>query len=231
MFSKKYVFETKKTRSLRYFRNFRLILFLSGIGYICMCFILIAYSQKENQESNISLFKKPPGLIVVFTGDKGRIPFAIRKAREFKSSNIYITGVYNKNTVQGLVSKILDRNVDGSMTDASKETEIDSNFLDLDYLARNTVENVISTLRYLRERPGINTVLIISNDYHIPRIKMMLSTLITPQENVQFFYYGIETNFSEFRTIKIILKEVIKFARASVFLIFWDKENYSMTDS
>jgi len=56
-----------------------------------------------------------------------------------------------KNSVQTLLNPI---NV------SDKESE----HFDLDYTAKNTVENVVSTLKYLRSNSGINKVLIISSD-------------------------------------------------------------------
>ena len=107
----------------------------------------------------------PPDLIVVFTGGAGRIEYAIKKAQEFKQPNVFITGVHEKNSVKTIISP---------MKIADKDTE----HIDIDYTARNTVENVVSTLDYLRNNRGLNKILIISSDYHIMRIKQIIYTLL-----------------------------------------------------
>ena len=94
--------------------------------------------------------------------------------------------------------------------------------IDIDYWAQNTVENVISTIRYLRQRQGIKNVLIISHDYHIGRIKLIFEHLISNKDNFKLYFLGIETNYKNYQNIKILHKELFKLFRAFVFLVFWD---------
>src|SRR3989339_101663 len=71
--------------------------------YSFFCYFFILSSNKENTNSSEFFFNRPPDVIVVFTGDTGRIPYAIEQAKKFKQSNILITGVYSKNTVESPV--------------------------------------------------------------------------------------------------------------------------------
>jgi len=210
MFRSKYIFETKRTRLIRYAQNVLFLLFMGLIAYTIFCFLFILVSQDENKITKNTLFNRPPDIIVVFTGHKGRIPYAVKMAKDFKQPNIFITGVYSKNTVQSLLKEI------------KLGDDLDPNLLEIDYLARNTVENVLSTLRYLREHKNTaKKVLIVSHDYHIIRIKLIVNALTTDQDNFEFFYTGLETDYKSFRTLKILYKEVFKFFRTSAFLALW----------
>jgi uncharacterized SAM-binding protein YcdF (DUF218 family) len=210
MFSSKYIFETRRTRYWRYFQNTLFIFGLSLIFYSIFCLAFILVSKKSNESSQEAFFKRPPDLIVVYTGDLGRIPYAIKKAKEYKQSNIFITGVYSKNSVESLLKPL------------GVSEQLDRKLLNIDYLARNTVENVISTYRHLRMRKGIKRVLIISHDYHIMRIKLIINKLKTSQDKYDFYYSGVETDYSKWRSIKILYKEVFKLVRTWGFLSLWD---------
>ena len=211
MFKSKYIFETRRTRIIRYIQNTLFLFFIGLVGYSIFCFLFILVSQDENKITNNTLFNRPPDIIVVFTGDKGRIPYALKMAKNFKQPNVFITGVYSKNTVQSLLKEI------------TIGDEIDPNLLKIDYLARNTVENVLSTLRYLRkqENTAVKKVLIVSHDYHIMRIKLIVNTLKNNSDNFDFYYTGFESNYKSLRSIKVLYKEVFKFFRTFAFLALW----------
>lgn len=210
MFSRKYVFETKKTKSLRYFKNVSAILGLFFFFYSLFCGIFIIVSDNENVISENVFFKKSPDVIAVFTGDLGRIPFALSKAQKHKSSKIYITGVYSKNSIESILENHKNR------------YPVDDRDIVVDYLARNTVENVISTLRYLRSNIGLNRVMIISHDYHIMRIKLIMENLQTETDQYEFYYSGVKTDYLNFRNLKILYTEVYKLFRTYAFLFFWN---------
>ncbi len=210
MFSSKYIFETRRTRYLRYLKNTLFTLLLSFVFYSICCVAFILVSKNENKLALEAFFKRPPDLIAVYTGDLGRIPYALKKAKEYKQSNIFITGVYSKNSVESLLRPL------------EVSEQVDSKLLNIDYLARNTVENVISTYRHLRTNKGIKKVLIISHDYHIMRIKLIINKLKTQQDKYDFYYSGIKTDYSKIRSIKILYKEVFKLVRTWGFLSLWD---------
>ncbi|HLE12620.1 MAG: hypothetical protein A2504_04055 [Bdellovibrionales bacterium RIFOXYD12_FULL_39_22] len=180
--------------------------------YSFFCYFFILSSNKENTNSSEFFFNRPPDVIVVFTGDTGRIPYAIEQAKKFKQSNILITGVYSKNTVESLLRPLEDA------------ADLDINQLSIDYTARNTIENAIATLRHLREHKTLFNVLIISHDYHLMRIKLTMNKLRTGHDDFEFFYSGIKTDYSKWRNLKILYKEVFKLFRAYIFLSFWDAE-------
>jgi uncharacterized SAM-binding protein YcdF (DUF218 family) len=213
MIGKSYIFETTSTRLKRYFLNIALIALLSFILYSIFCVIFILVSEQENINSREALFNRPPDVIVVFTGDQGRIPYALKKARELKQSQIFITGVHSKNSVQTILDPM------------NLSEDFDANFLEIDYLARNTVENVISTLRYLRENKSLKNVLIISHDYHIMRIKIITNKIKTQSDQVEFYYEGVPTSYANTRNLKILYKEVYKLFRTYLFLMLWEVDS------
>ena len=212
MFSKKYIFETKRTRFFRYFQNSVFVFIVSIILYAIISLLFILTSRNYNQTTTQAFYNLSPDLIVVFTGDSGRIPLAIQVAKKYKTSNIFITGVYSKNSVDSLLRPY---ELDGS---------IDPNMLTIDYLARNTVENVISTLRHLRENKGNKRIIVISHDYHVMRIKLIFNKLLEKSDDIEINYYSVNTDFTNLRNIKIMAKEVYKWIRTYGFLLLWSPE-------
>lgn len=161
-----------------------------------------------NNETEQFFYKNPPDLIVAFTGHSGRVPFTIKTANQYNQPNIFISGVYQKNTVNSLLR---DYKIKGL---------INPNFLEIDYLARNTIENVISTFRFLENKKGFNQVLIISHDYHLPRIKLIIERMRNENINQKFHYLGIQSDFTSYRNLKIIYKEIYKIIRAALVVYF-----------
>ncbi len=206
MFDKKYVFETKQTRSwrkaLELFSKF--VIFI--LGYSLLSYTLILYSQNENVKTKETFYKKRPDIIVVFTGDRGRIQEAIRLAKEYNQENILISGVHTKNNVSTLIQS-------HQITD-----EINHDFLDIDYNAKNTYENVLETLQALRKKSNIDSVLIVSHDYHILRIKSIIEYRRRESDHYKFYFWGVKSPLNSFRSLKIIYKEVFKYFRTLTYL-------------
>ena len=211
----KYVFETKGTRMYRHFLSAIIALVSIFLCYTFACAILLLDARNEGKNAKSTFVSTPPDLIVVFTGGHGRIEFAVKRAQEFKQPNVFITGVHEKNSVKTLMNPI----------DAVAAEAPETDHIELDYTARNTVENVISTLKYLRSNRGLNKILIISSDYHIMRIKMIIDSLTSEEEKFEFFFSPVPSDYLSFRSIKILYTEVFKLIRTKVFLISWDKQS------
>jgi uncharacterized SAM-binding protein YcdF (DUF218 family) len=208
----KYVFESKGTRMYRHFLSVLIILVSLFACYTFFCAILLLDARNEGKNTKSTFVQSPPDLVVVFTGGPGRIQFAVKIAQELKQPNVFITGVHEKNSVKTLMNPI-DPN--------TKETD----HIELDYTARNTVENVVSTLKYLRNNRGLNKILVISSDYHIMRIKMIFNTLVFDEEKYEFFYTPVPTDYLSMRGIKILYTEVFKLIRTKLFLVYWDQKS------
>ena len=211
MFKAKYIFETRKTRMLRYFKGFSVLVFGVFFLYLISGYFFILVGHKENQKTSEAFYQSRPDLIVVFTGAPGRIPHAIQQAKRFKQGHIFITGVYAKNSVDTLIMP------------AQINDELDPNLLEIDYLARNTVENAIFTVRHLQKSPGFKRVMIVSHDYHILRIKTIINHITKDSPNqYEFYYEGVVSDYSKMKTLKILYKEIYKWARTLGFLALWD---------
>ena len=219
MFTKKYVFETRYTRSKRLLRN----VFLALVGFVIACMLLTIYlpmfAKKQNTLSAKAFFQKSPDVIAVFTGDAGRIDHALKLAEKHPSAKLFITGVYVKNNLKTLLQK------QGTGLSVEEYLEQESHHIEIDYLARNTVENGLATLHYAQRLPAVNDILIISSDYHIFRINLIMETLRSKGQDIDFHYDAIPSDYTEWRNIKVLLKEVYKLLKTSTFLLFWDKES------
>lgn len=219
MFSKKYVFETRYTRSKRLVRNVFLSFLTFCVASLLLTIYLPMYAKKQEEISSKAFFQKSPDLIAVFTGDGGRIDHALKLAEKHPSAKLFITGVYVKNNLE-----ILLRN-QGTGLSVEEYLEQESHHIEIDYLARNTVENGIATLRYAQELPAVQNILIISSDYHIFRINLIMETLRSKNQDFSFYYEAVAGNYTEWRSIKILMKEVYKLLKTSTFLLFWDKDS------
>ena len=183
----------------------------SYLFFLLLAFAMIKSAKEDSQKTLDTFFQHTPQLIVVPTGDYGRITSAIKLAKKFNLSNIFITGVYEKNSIKNILPR-------------EEQGKINLNMLEIDYWARNTVENVISTIRYLRINPGVKNVLIVSSDYHIPRIKLIFKHLKSPKEKYNVFFYGQKHDYSKINEIKKLHKEVVKLIRSWIFLMLWTPE-------
>lgn len=221
MFSRKYVFETKRTKLIRFLLNILVALFVVLIVVVFIGAYIPLYSNSESELATAEFFKKDPDLITVYTGDTGRIDYTINLANKYKTTKILISGVYTANTVKTLIEKNVQ------LSPAVEQNLIESNRIEIDHVARNTVENVISTFHFLRTNKTYKKVLIVSNDYHIMRIKMIVEKIKTNKDAYEFFYKGIPTDYTQLRNIKVLYMEVIKYIKAKFFLVLWDKESLS----
>lgn len=126
-----------------------------------------------------------------------------------KQTNILISGVNSKNNVERILKHI-------------DKSEIDPHFLELDYNAKNTIENVKHTIEYLRTHGVLNEVLIISHDYHILRIKAIFQDMMKDEDKFNIHYLSVNSNLSKVKDLKIIYKEVFKFFRTLAYLAIKD---------
>ena len=216
MFDKKYMFESKYTRSRRLVRDSLIVLFTLTIVFFTLCLYLPFYAQEQNEKAKLALFEKAPDLIAVYTGDSGRLDYTFKKIEKYPSAKVFISGVYAKNNLKTLLNR------QGTSLSVDEFLEQESHHIEIDYLARNTVENAIATFNYLRELNSHKNVLIISSDYHILRISLILNTLKDEGENYNFVFESIESDYTQTRNLTKLFKEVYKLIRTSAFLLFWN---------
>ncbi len=209
---KKYLFPFEKEKKKYPWKTFLSFLCAGYVFILILCLSIIKTAEEENNFSTTTFFKSSPDLIVVPTGDFGRIPRAIELAKKYSLSNIFITGVYKKNSVDMILPE-------------SNFDQIDLNQFEIDYWARNTIENAISTLKFLSDKSDINRVLIVSSDYHIKRIQMIFNNLqVENEKKYQFYYHGVENKYFNSDNLIKLHKEAIKLIRGWLIMKLWTPE-------
>lgn len=218
MLGRKYVFETKSTRMRR--------LFISGAITSVAVFALLAtfifyipiYAKMHKEKSDGAFFQKSPDAIAVFTGDKGRIAYAMELLKKNPTAKLFISGVYSANSFQTILNKHV----------ASEETEELASpdmQVDLDYESKNTFENVRETVEYLKSNPELKRVLIISSDYHIMRINLIFSHFIKNPKQ-EFYYDSVPTDYTSWKEARKLLLESLKITRTFIQLKILREERF-----
>lgn len=218
MFTKKYVFETRKTRSARIIRTIFFISFVSFTAFVLLAVYIPIFAKNQKRIADENFYKRAPDVIAVFTGDVGRIEYALKKGEQFPSTKIFITGVYVKNSLKTLLRRQgFDISVDGYLTQESHHVEID-------YLARNTIENGLATLRYINKLDTHKNIVIVSSDYHIFRVSKIMNALKDENSKYSFYYDSIPSDYTKTANLSKLFKEVYKLFKTSTFLMFWDRK-------
>lgn len=209
MFGRKYTFESKTTRLRRLLVSGA---FISGISLAVMVSFIAyipIYAKMQKGRAAGAFFQKSPDAIAVFTGDKGRISYALELLKKNPSSKLFISGVYAANSFQTLIEKQAPTTEEALQTPGMQ--------VDLDYESKNTFENVRETVEFLKANPQLDNVLIISSDYHIMRVKLIISHFIHGKKPL-FYFDSVTNSYGSWKETKKLLKEAVKIARTWVIL-------------
>lgn len=207
MFNKEYVFETKSTKLRRLLISGLLsFIFFSAILFSFVIYIPI-YGRNQKDVTDKGLYQHSPDAIAVYTGDKGRIAYALDLLKHNPSAKLFISGVYATNSFQTLLNK----------NDMTFAENLEGVQVDLDYESRDTFENVKETVQFLKQNPELKKILIISSDYHILRIKMIFSHYIEDTDK-EFYFDSTITKFNNWKNVKKLLWESLKIIRSIVLL-------------
>jgi uncharacterized SAM-binding protein YcdF (DUF218 family) len=210
MLGRKYTFESKSTRLHRLLISGALVLVLSLAVIGSFIVYIPIYAKMQKGRAAGAFFQKSPDAIAVFTGDKGRIAYAMELLKKNPSSRLFISGVYATNSFQTLIDKQSDPTT-------SEELQKPETPVDLDYKSKNTFENVNETVKFLRLNPNYNKILIISSDYHIMRIKLIISHFMSGKQT-EFFFDSVPNTYNTWDDTRKLLKEAIKIVRTFVML-------------
>ena len=206
MLGKKYTFETKTTR-LRRLLVSGVFLFALSFGVIVSFIVYIPiYAKMQKGRASGAFYQKSPDAIAVFTGDSGRISYALELLKKNPSSKLFISGVHAANSFKTLIEKQA-----GPITGGEVVNNVGMQ-VDLDYKSKNTFENVRETVRFLKNNSGFNKVLIISSDYHIMRIKLIISHEMNGNRP-EFYFDSVTNSYTSWNDIKKLLKESVKISR------------------
>ena len=204
MLGKKYIFETKSTRLHRLAISGVMISFVS-LAFISTFVVYIPmYAKHQKSKASGAFFQKSPDAIAVFTGDKGRINYALELLKKNPTSKLFISGVYAANSFETLLNKQVDPLTGHEFSKSGFQ-------VDLDYESKNTFENVKGTVNFLKSNPELTNVLIISSDYHIMRVNLIISHFLTDSKT-QFFYDSVPNSYTSWRETRKLLKEALKIA-------------------
>jgi uncharacterized SAM-binding protein YcdF (DUF218 family) len=210
MFQRKYIFETRSTRFRRLLASALVLLVLSLAITTTFIVYIPIYARMQKGRAAGAFFQKSPDAIAVFTGDKGRIAYALEITKRNPSAKLFISGVYAANSFQTLIEK-------QGTPETGEELEGAGTQVDLDYDSKNTYQNVRETLEFLKGNPQLNKVLIISSDYHIMRVNLLMSHFIKGSKP-EIYFDSVTHQFATWKEIRKLLKESVKLARTFLIL-------------
>lgn len=217
MFGRKYTFESKSTRLKRILvAGASVSLILSALIISFIVYIPI-YAKMQKGRAAGAFFQKSPDAIAVFTGDRGRISYAFELMTKNPSAKLFISGVHAANSFQTLLNAQANSETGEVVSSTGMQFE-------LDYASKNTFQNVIETVRFLSKNPEINKVLIISSDYHIMRIKLIISHFIKGKKP-EVYFDSITGSYTDWKDVKKLLKESVKIVRSYVQLKLLGEES------
>ena len=83
---------------------FGILIFLS-LMFLSLMITIPYYSQRLVEDTKSLLFEEAPDIIVVFTGDQGRVEHALKLAARYPTAKLYISGVFSQNSLITLVQE------------------------------------------------------------------------------------------------------------------------------
>ena len=156
-------------------KNPTIIVFLLVITSISFLNIYFFFQEVKKFENSVTNINNIDG-IVVLTGDQFRIAKGIELLKRNPNKKLLISGV-NKNI---------------NPVDIMKEFPSSINFfqccIDIGKDAKNTFENIIETFEWMKSN-GFTSIIIVTSDYHLPRVKLEINRFI---DNQQIFYEAVK---------------------------------------
>ncbi len=208
MFGRKYTFESKTTRLKRIFIGVSSVSLISLALIISFIVYIPIYAKMQKGRAAGAFFQKSPDAIAVFTGDRGRISYALDIMTKNPSAKLFISGVHAANSFQTLLNAQANPATAGEVVNQGMQVE-------LDYASKNTFQNVIETVRFLAKNPQLDKVLIISSDYHIMRIKLIISHFIKTKKP-ELYFDSVPGTYGEWSDVRKLLKEAVKIVRSAI---------------
>lgn len=143
-----------------------------------------------------ALSLKEVDVIVVFTGDDGRIGESVKLLQEGYGKELFISGVNENSDLEAILGeKLKDVNVKSII---------------IDKISKNTIGNVKETKKFLdNKKEKIKSIIIVTSKYHMVRSKFLLDKF--GPVGVQIIYYSVDSKNSVERKPTAILKEFVKF--------------------
>jgi uncharacterized SAM-binding protein YcdF (DUF218 family) len=176
-------------------------LMLLCVVLLCIGFIIFARNLERTQQGPV----RAADGITVLTGGSDRIDEAMKLLANHKASRVLITGVYKKTTKEMLKSL------------ASQGDQLFTCCVDLDYEARNTIDNATETAQWVAKHK-YNSVIVVTSNYHMPRA---LAELGRAMPGVTLIPYSVVDNNVRLErwwtypgTAKLLISEYLKYLPA-----------------
>jgi uncharacterized SAM-binding protein YcdF (DUF218 family) len=205
IFSRKYVFETRKTKARRLLLNSAVAIVAVTLLYVTFLATIVVVARNERERWALGLFQRDPDALVVFTGDRGRIQRAIEMLKKWPEAQLLISGVHGANSLKTLVAGQTNAQ---DLLDSPAQVE-------LDYEALDTMGNVRETLEHLA--PKARSLLVVTSDYHVMRVRMIFAADRSPTKP-DVFFEGIPTNYTSWKQLKKLMLESVKIVRVWLLL-------------
>lgn len=141
--------------------------------------------------------------IVVLTGDKYRISEGLSLLEKKIGNKLLISGVNSKIPLNVIKNEF------------PKYDELFNCCIEFDNTSSNTFENIREVYVW-KLNNDINTILIVSSDYHLPRVELESNRLLLKEET---HYYGVEYKSQKINIrMKKLIVEYIKYLRTKISL-------------
>lgn len=141
--------------------------------------------------------------IVVLTGDKYRISEGLSLLEKKIGNKLLISGVNSKISLNVIKNEF------------PKYDELFNCCIEFDNTSSNTFENIREAYVW-KLNNNINTILIVSSDYHLPRVELESNILLLKEET---HYYGVEYKSQKINIrMKKLIVEYVKYLRTKVSL-------------
>ncbi len=210
IFSRRYVFETRRTRTRRFLLNAGVVMIALVLLYGTFLVYMVVSARSERTRWAEGLYQKAPDAIVVFTGDRGRLARAVELSKRWPEAQLLISGVYGGNSLKTLVQ---------GREDAQALLESPTP-VDLDYEAMDTLGNVRETLEHVeRQLHTANRLLIVTSDYHVLRVRMIFAALLQ-QRPLKVYFESVATPGWRWAEVRKYALESTKIVRAWFLLKF-----------
>ena len=179
-------------------KNRIIIVFLLIIVSICVLNIYSFLQELKKFELNTATNINKIDGIVVLTGDQYRIAKGIELLKNYPDKKLLISGV-NKNI---------------NAIDIMKKFPNNKSFfeccIDIGKDAKNTFENIIETFKWMKSNE-FTSIIIVTSDYHVPRVKLEINRFI---DNQEIFYAVVKNDETDsIQRLKKITLEYIKYIR------------------
>ena len=152
---------------------------------------------------NTDLNKKEIEGIVVLTGDKFRILEGLKILNSEIGYKLLISGVNKEISIEEIKKEF------------PKFNQLFNCCVELESISRNTFENV-REIFFWKKNNNIKNILLITSDYHLPRVKLEVNRLLLDKET---FYYGVKYDNQKINIrMKKLIVEYIKYLRTKISL-------------